>query len=156
MILWVRSCGSNCKSEEVFCHGSQASKRLGPNFGYARVSAPEVGNRMGCSQWPQWTPGSGLQHCNCLSCQLGILTTWYQGEKALPTFPGLARPHASQLSFFPALVWQLQWNTGLWSAACLYGNWQEAADPWPCSIAAGQSGGTESGYHMLYSIRLAE
>lgn len=53
VILWVRSCGSHCKSEGAFCHGSQASIGLGPSFGYTGVSAPEVGSRMGCSQWPQ-------------------------------------------------------------------------------------------------------
>lgn len=51
-------------------------RRRGPSVGCTAVSAPEVGSRMGCSQWPHWTPGPGLQHCNCRSCRFGTLTTW--------------------------------------------------------------------------------
>lgn len=146
-ILWVRSCGSHCKSEIAFCHGIEAKKGLGPSFGHIRVSVPEARSRMGCSQWLYWTPRSGLQER--WSCQVGTLTLWYQEEKALPTFPGLARPAARQLCFFPVLVWQLQWSTGLQSASCLYGNWQAAPDWWPCSTVSRQRGGTEGGYQVL-------
>lgn len=48
MIFWVRSCGSYCKFERVFCYGLEVNKGLGLSFEYIRgVFDLGVRSRMG-------------------------------------------------------------------------------------------------------------
>lgn len=121
MILCLRSCtaGTTVNLKEPFVT-DQSQQRVRSKLWVCWSI------RVWCSQWPPWTPGSGLQDCNSRSCQFGTVLPRYQEEKASPTFPGLAGPTARQLCLFLALVWQLSWNMGPQSASRLYGNWQAA------------------------------
>lgn len=138
MILWVRSCGSHCKSERAFCHGSEASKGPGPSFEYTELLLQELG--------AEWVPHNGhSEHQDLVygivtaeAASLALLCSDIRRRKPFqPSWP--SKTHCPPALFLPCLglavamehrspmcflsLWKLAGSTRL--MAMLHSGWAE-------------------------------
>lgn len=108
---WVRSCGSHCKSERAFCHGSEANKGPGPTFEYTEILLLELG--------AEWVSHNGLSEHQDLvygivtaeAANLALLCPDIRRKKPFqPSWP--CKTHCPPALFLPCL----------WSGSC-NGTW---------------------------------
>lgn len=127
MILWVRSCGSHCKSERAFCQGSEANKGPGPSFEYTEILLQELG--------AEWVAHNGhSEHQDLVygivtaeAASLALLYSDIRRRKPFqPSWP--CKTHCPPALFLPCLGLAVAMEHRSPSASCLYGNWQAAPD----------------------------